>query len=455
MLVLMMLATVCWATLADDAVDPYDVFVEQVAKMSELLDRATYLAISGFKTYSGEDQRVVAQSLVNLFEGVDGPNFMSLDTGATTEEIGIVGLYILLREGSWMDWPSALSISQAYAISDALEAGTQFVQAGHVAAVDALDALNRDAGPEDAFRATYAYIVAARGGFDDPFLIGGIKRLAEVVPSRAMWLRPGDSIQEAIDSLPDGGVIHLEAGTYRERIEIEKSLTIQGSSQEDIATGVSVLEGVEWQGAISISSRAPISVAIEGVTIRGSASALIAGLPDDEGAISLSLSQVTFENNETALVVSGESQASCTQCFFDGNESSIWVLGNARVELQESVIKNGEGFIAAVIAQNDAELSMVDCEIENDFGCTIILTSTASLNLVDSSIRGNLGQAINVAGTALRSGMNDMEYFCGSSFGEQALGTTPGEITGHGNVIYGLDLPADLDFLTAPNPDDE
>lgn len=475
MLVLTLLATACLASFADGAADPYDQFVRQVAQASELLDRAAYLAIAGLRSYNGEDQMVAIQSLINLFEGADGSNFMSLDTGRTDNEMGLIELYDLLHDANWTQWNTPIPSRHIDLFYDALTIGRQFVETAYTHVLDALDGLGIEAdsggattpdefselldGARETFRTIYAFIIAARGGFDDPFLIAGIQQVAEIVPSREIWLAEGDNIQTAIDTIPDGGTIHLAAGVYRQAIEVNKSLSILGASSQEISTGATIIEGVEWQGVISIRSDAAISVAIEGITVRGSRTAISVGPAfgaDYDLGLAVEFKNVRLEDNEAGLSVYGGAVVRCTDCVFKDNEThAISARVASRIIAQRCHIEGGGSLLGAVRIMEDALVSMEDCSIEDISGFGILLSPTASLHLANSDIRGSYAPAIAIADTG-----SDLpgpeEAPCGVSLGDGwGIGESSGEITGYGNTIHGVVCPASLEFLTEPEPEGE
>ncbi len=58
-----------------------------------------------------------------------------------------------------------------------------------------------------------------------------------------LTLKPSESIQKAIDKAPEGALISLEEGVWKENLVIKKSITLRGKG-----AGKSVIEGVAKQG---------------------------------------------------------------------------------------------------------------------------------------------------------------------------------------------------------------
>ncbi|RLB42080.1 MAG: hypothetical protein DRH12_06585, partial [Deltaproteobacteria bacterium] len=82
--------------------------------------------------------------------------------------------------------------------------------------------------------------------------------------SRANILSPDESIQQAIDAAPSGAVICLGEGTWKENIEIRKSLTIRGAG-----AGKTVIRSAELNRPVVWIEGDEIEVDLEGVTITG------------------------------------------------------------------------------------------------------------------------------------------------------------------------------------------
>lgn len=53
---------------------------------------------------------------------------------------------------------------------------------------------------------------------------------------REVFARPGDNLQRLFDSAPEGALVHIAAGTYRQKLKIRvPGLTIQGEGAENTA----------------------------------------------------------------------------------------------------------------------------------------------------------------------------------------------------------------------------
>ncbi|MHA4874945.1 hypothetical protein, partial [Enterococcus faecium] len=76
-------------------------------------------------------------------------------------------------------------------------------------------------------------------------------------------VRPGESIQRAIDKAPDGAVINVVDGVYREKINITRdNITLKAQGHAVLDMGGRSVDG----GVINISNRS--NVTVDGFEIR-------------------------------------------------------------------------------------------------------------------------------------------------------------------------------------------
>lgn len=476
MILSVLIACVAVGGTARESIVTQDEFAAMIESLSDLMERATYLAITGFSAYDSEDQKVVAQELVNLFEGSDGPNYESQTADVTLDdELGILASFESLINANASDWFEGSPYSQYPVFRDLSWSTEHFLRLSYVSALEAQRIAYSLIGPKDAFRTLYAFLLAARGGFDDPFLVAGVQNLRDLLPSPEDRAFQDESIQAAIDALPDGGTLQLESGIYREPVIITKSVTIVGATQSDRDSGSesgTVLEGVAWEPVISVLSDESVTIVIENLTIRGGGAAIHLWLSPSQPNVTLDLKNVTFlengtglalgkgsrvtctdcnfENNELAiraLAPDEGAQASFTNCVFDGNKSAIEAWGTQIITLESCLIQNGTDPSGDISLAGAGMLEMRDSELLRVAGKGIVLADTASMTLVNNVIETSYSYAIAVASTDASLGdrsKQNCEVFLGRNDSELPLGT----ITGYGNTITGGVCPVTLLFLT-------
>jgi|GEM_PF-1117256 hypothetical protein len=469
---------------ASESIATYDDYVEVVASLTDLLERATYLAITGFSAYDAADQLVAAQELVNLFEGPGGPNYESQTTGVAAEdELGILARFESWRNADISDWPEESEetpYSQFTVYRDVSWNTEHFLRLSYVSALEALRIAYSLIGPKDAFRTSYACLLAARGGFDDPFLVAGVQSLQDLLSVPEVRTPQDESLQAAIDALPDGGTLQLESGVYREPVIITKSVTIVGKQRDDEsrADGETVLEGVAWDSVISVLSDEPVNVVIENLVIRGGKTAINLFALFDQPNVTLEMRNVTLLGNSTGLWLGEGTVVTCTDCRFEDNDRAVMALapgegarasftncvfeGNGNVisanenqtfALNGCVIQNGTNLDWDISISATSSLEMRNSKLTRRTGRGIVLMDTASMTLVDSFIDTGTSYAVSVAST--RTNLTDQitlgcRFFMGWS--EELAGLPLGTIAGRGNTIIGGICPESLQFLIEPAP---
>lgn len=155
-------------------------------------------------------------------------------------------------------------------------------------------------------------------------------------------VRPGESIQSAIDRAPAGSIIRVMPGTYRERIRINKdNITLQGERGAVLDyNGVSISGG-----AIQISDRQ--NVRIEGFEIRnirgGSTPTAIRvdGASKNISIVNNDIHHVESSSNAHAIGVFGTKSTAIQNVVIAGNRVHDLKLGQS-----EAVVLNGnvDGF---------------------------------------------------------------------------------------------------------------
>jgi len=155
-------------------------------------------------------------------------------------------------------------------------------------------------------------------------------------------VRPGESIQSALDKAPPGAIVRVMAGTYKERIKISRdNITLQAEQGAILDYGSTSISGA----AIQISDRQ--NVKIEGFeirNIRGSntpTAIRVDGASKNISIINNDIHHVENNSNAHAIGVFGTKSSAIQNIVIAGNRVHDLKLGQS-----EAVVLNGnvDGF---------------------------------------------------------------------------------------------------------------
>ncbi|MCX7751099.1 MAG: right-handed parallel beta-helix repeat-containing protein [Candidatus Bipolaricaulota bacterium] len=294
-------------------------------------------------------------------------------------------------------------------------------------------------------------------------LLGGTLVVAVAQGPCPITVRPGSSVQAAVDAARPGTVVCLPPGTWQENLVLSKPVVLRGSGPDQTA----ILAREPGLPAIRVSSAVPIEVAVEGLTVGGSRFAhpyenhgiLV------QGRAYLALTDCAVEGNEWhGILIEDEAQVVLTRCRLSGNRVyGLAADGGARVTLKECTVEgngsHGLGLLAPcpvtiegsavrrngshgiAVAGNSPKATISGCAIEGNGWCGVQVGGSAQVELVGNLIRGN-----GEYGVALYEppcGATDAR-FEGRLSG--ARNTIPGPGSAGGNGL-GAFCPPELRFL--------
>jgi parallel beta-helix repeat protein len=220
-------------------------------------------------------------------------------------------------------------------------------------------------------------------------------------------LRPGDSIQDAINKAPSGALICLSAGIWEEKegIEITKSLTLQGAGRDS-----TVLEG-NFGGVIGAVIGGDPQVTIEGLTIReftwgvqvfGSAQATIQNSKVSRhfvGLVVYGSAQVTIQNSEVSrsgtlgLSVGEEAWVTVKDSKISSNAVGLSVHDSAWVTTRNSEISNNWWGLEVYDA---ARVTVQDSKISDSQAFGLQVYDSAQVTVQDSKILSTGGDGLSI-----------------------------------------------------------
>ncbi len=216
-------------------------------------------------------------------------------------------------------------------------------------------------------------------------------------PSCTVTVQPGQSIQEAIDSAPEGAVICIRADNfpYMEHLTITKSLMLRGAGREK-----TFLTGKELgaQPIIHIKGDKGIEVVLEDLTESWKPGSEF--LPELSGVYIEGQARVTIRNmeirrNSHGMVVKDTAQLQLDNVYIHWNTwRGLLATHFAKVTIRNSVIADtwyGEGIIVA----RSARLTLANVTLSNNSkGLSVI--DSAYVEIQESRFLNNRGCGLAV-----------------------------------------------------------
>jgi len=258
-------------------------------------------------------------------------------------------------------------------------------------------------------------------------------------------VEPGESIQAAIDQAIPGTRISIIAGTYRETLEITKSITLTGGGWLDYVDAEqsydSSVEPVASQAAILVHSEEPIDVTIDGLAIRHTELGVSVG-----GEARLALQNVNIRDAVTGIHVADRAKLTLEDCWFDENGVVLIAEGESLVQLDDCRIDGSTDPVASIVIRESALVAMEQTWIQRGEGSGILVSGTGSLTFANGFLSGNRGDGIVLADQASLH-LTDTFFYSNGGLAVRALsdacpssetlpyGAFTGTITGFGNSI--------------------
>jgi parallel beta-helix repeat protein len=190
-------------------------------------------------------------------------------------------------------------------------------------------------------------------------------------------VRPGESIQAAIDAALPGTVICLAAGEWQETLVISKSLALSGAG-----LGATTICGNQEDGAtirIQEPGEEEVAVVLAGLTVTGPAG-----------------------SNAAASLAEGDSQVTIAGCTISrAGGSGIRLRNAAQVTLTGCTVS--ENTYSGIALADSAMARIADSRLSRNGGNCVHLADRAVVSIVNSTISENSGAAILVLGSAQAS----------------------------------------------------
>lgn len=224
----------------------------------------------------------------------------------------------------------------------------------------------------------------------------------------AITLRPGESLQEAIDRAPAGAVICLPAGTWTESIRITKPVSLRGAGPgKTKVRGAQHGQPVVWIGPLADDGARIVLAGISfggasgpregahGLRVEGAAvveiercdfSANVGSAVFLRDTAHVTIRNSTVSNNLAyGVEAQDQARATLTASAICGNRSGgVWLSGTARLELAATTVSGSEGH--GLWVRDSSELVATDATITNCEGHGIVVRDRASAHLTGCTI---------------------------------------------------------------------
>jgi len=210
----------------------------------------------------------------------------------------------------------------------------------------------------------------------------------------SIMVKPGESIQRAIDAAKEGAVICLTAGMWEENVEIKKSLTLRGAGREQ----TKIKGKKEDEPVIMIASDAEIEVTIEGLAAaeaKGYREGIeVAG----KARVTITNSQISGNEGDGIHMVDS-AQATISNSQISGNESAgIFIDYSTRVTITNSQISGNKGM--GINMGISAQATISNSQISSNGKLGIWMWSSTQATITNSQISGNEWDGIGMVGSA-------------------------------------------------------
>lgn len=204
-------------------------------------------------------------------------------------------------------------------------------------------------------------------------------------------VQPGESIQAAVDSAPEGAVICLAPGTWQEDLAIAKSLTLRGSGVDK--TRIKGRE-VGWWPVIEIGDSQEIEVWIEGIAIVEGNNGIWA-----RGSSRVQLSSVAVEGNrQNGITIWDLADVTILGSTVATNRHhGLAISVSARVIIADSTIRHNGGF--GIEGRGSAQVNLSNSIVTDNGEYGLFLQGASEITIRESTVRSAV-LGIGISGTA-------------------------------------------------------
>jgi len=365
-----------WASSSDDAESECVSLALSDAVVAA--GEAVSAAALGLYGYSPEDRLVNAQAVVNLIEGVNGEHYDGDADGTLEFSAGLLPHISALNEE--LDGASGYFDDELTASGrSGLDNYVSMLRLAVAPMISVVEGGLSEQDVTDAYLTTLALLSTFQQDLQEILLRWECE----------IWVRPGESIQAAIDRAWPGALITVEPGVYRETLDISTSLTLRGMG------GTVVIEPVAGQIGLFVRIADEAGVRLEDFTVRRAT----VGIQVSANTM-CSLEGVEISDCETGIQALERTQLSLSECTFRRNDTALRALGRSEVSVSSCTIEGSQGDVAAVIVQELASVAIDWTDVIGGLGSGLLALDEAQVSIQRSLLRFNDGDGIVVAEAA-------------------------------------------------------
>jgi parallel beta-helix repeat protein len=205
------------------------------------------------------------------------------------------------------------------------------------------------------------------------------------------------TIQEAVDKVKTGGTVTVEAGIYKEKVEIYKSVTIRGAGPDKT---VLQAPGTDWL-ALNIASD-QLQVTIEGLRVTGGRFGVRAATGAG-GAVTLRDMKVdgngTGRPDDLGVTIGGQTAATLDQVTSSENKGlGVYAAGTAKVTARQCTIADNSG--VGLLVAYGARAALEGSTISRNGSDGVNVSSTGAVEVKDCTVGANTKTGLTVSGSA-------------------------------------------------------
>lgn len=242
---------------------------------------------------------------------------------------------------------------------------------------------------------------------------------AEQTPSCKVTVQPGESIQAAIRRAPEGAVICLPAGEWRECLTISKSLALCGEGAD--ATTIRGHTNDVPVIRVRRLGQQEVVVALDGLTVTGGAGENGAGIGIEDSAKATVTNCTVSGNKDDGIWLVGSAEATIANCTISENDTGIWLSDWSEATISDCGVSGNK---AGFILWSRAMVRITNCSVSGNPNWGIWLNGSTYATVTGCSVsESSRCFLIEDSAEATITACTISQYFMGFEFRNSAQAT--------------------------------